>query len=159
MSYYVRVFSAAEDYPSLQAICDELLDAGFEFATSPGKHEPEFGEVDWKNIIFQYSEEHKTIELDRNTPEHKDGMFKEEQKEFLDALKSLPYSKNQKKAVDIMKNLQQIYAFEVDEDITEAGWDFLECMLDFLCDATDGYVQVDGEGIYDKDGKIMIEME
>ncbi len=159
MSFYVRVFSQAEDFPSLQAICDELADAGFEFATSPGKHEPEFGEQDWRSLLLQYSEEQKPIELDRNTPAHEDGMFKEEQKEFLDELKDLPYSKNQKKAVELIKNLQQIYAFEVDEDITEAGWDFLECLLDFLCDATDGYVQVDEEGIYDKDGSILVEIE
>jgi hypothetical protein len=159
MSFYVRVFSLAEDYPSLSALCDELVEEEFEFATSPGKTEPEFEEEDWKAIILQYDENSKPIELERNAPQQNNDMFKVEQKEFLDALKELPYSKNQKKAVEIIKSLKQIYAFEVDEDITEAGWDFLECILDFLCDATDGYVQVDEEGIYDKSGNLMIEME
>ncbi len=159
MSFYVRVFSLAEDFPSLYALCDELVQAEFEFATSPGKNEPEFEEEKWKSIIFQYDENSKPMELERNTLEQNNDIFKVEQKEFLDALKELPYSKGQKKATEIIKNIKQIYAFEVDEDVTEDGWDFLECILDFLCDATDGYVQVDEEGIYDKEGNLMVEME
>lgn len=159
MSFYVRVFSQVEDFPSLYAMCDELLEEGFEFATSPGKDEPEFKEENWRNIVLQYDENAKPIELERDTREQADRVFKEEQNEFLDALKKLPYSKGQKKAIEVIKNAIQIYAFEVDEDITEEGWDFLECLLDFLCDATDGYVQVDEEGIYDKDGELMVEME
>lgn len=159
MSFYVRVFSMAEDYPSLYAICDELKDSGFEFATSPGKDEPGFAENDWRNVLFQYDENFKPIELDRDTIEHEDSVFKEELNEFLEAVKKLPYGKGQKKALEILKSTLQIYAFEVDEDISEEGWEFLECMLDFLCDATDGYVQVDEEGIYDRDGELLIEME
>lgn len=159
MSFYVRVFSMAEDFPSLYAICDELLEEGFEFATSPGKDEPEFKENDWRSLVLQYDENCKSIELDRDTKEQGESIFKEEQDEFLEAIKKLPYSKGQKKALELLKNAVQIYAFEVDEDITEEGWDFLECILDFICDATDGYVQVDEEGIYDKDGELLIEME
>jgi hypothetical protein len=158
MSYYVRVFSLVEDYPSLFAICEELSESGFSFATSPGKGEPEFDEIDWSTMLFQYDENQKPIELERNTRFQEDNLFAEEQEEFLEQLKSLPVSKGQKKAFEIVKDMVQIYAFEVDEDITEAGWDFLECMLDFICDATDGYVQVDEEGIYDKDGKLLVEI-
>ena len=158
MSFYVRVFSMAEDFPSLYAICDELLEEDFEFATYPGKDEPEFKESDWRSVVLQYDENFKPIELDRSTKEQGDNVFKEEQDEFLEAIKKLPYSKGQKKALEILKNAVQIYAFEVEEDITEEGWDFLGCMLDFICDATDGYVQVDEEGIYDKDGELLIEM-
>jgi hypothetical protein len=158
MSFYVRVFSLAEDYPSLYAICDELLEEDFEFATSPGKDEPEFREDNWRNLILQYDEDFNTIELDRNIKEDDDIIFKEEQEEFLEAVRKLPYSKGQKKALEILRNAVQIYAFEVDEDITEEGWDFLECILDFICDATDGYVQVDEEGIYDKDGELLLEI-
>ncbi|MGE5677257.1 MAG: hypothetical protein ACM3ZR_04285 [Pseudomonadota bacterium] len=159
MSFYVRVFSQVEDFPSLYTLCDELLEEGFEFATSPGKDEPDFREENWKNLILQYSEEFKSIELERNIKEEGDIVFKEEQEEFLEAIKKLPYSKGQKKALEIVKSAVQIYAFEVDEDITEEGWDFLECMLDLISDATDGYVQVDEEGIYDKDGELLLEME
>ncbi len=159
MSFYVRIFSLAEDYPSLYALCDELVEAGYEFATSPGKDEPEFNNAEWTHFVIQYGEDTKPIELERNTKDQPGGLFQEEQTEFLEALKKLPYSKGQKKALEIVKNMVQVYAFEVDEDMTEAGWSFLECMLDFLCDATDGYVQVDEEGFYDKEGNLMVEME
>ena len=158
MSFYVRVFSLAEDFPSLYAICDELLEEGFEFATSPGKDEPEFKEDNWRNLILQYDQNFKSIELDRDIKENENIVFKEEQEEFLESIRKLPYSKGQKKALETIKNAVQIYAFEVEEDITEEGWDFLECILDFICDATDGYVQVDEEGIYDKDGELMLEI-
>jgi hypothetical protein len=159
MSLYVRIFSQAEDYPSLNALCDELLEEGYEFATSPGKEEPEFKEQDWKSMVFQYDENNKPIFLERNTINEEDSLFKEEQKEFIDEVKGLPYSKGQKKAIEVLKNTVQIYAFELDEDMTEEGWEFLECMLDFLCDATDGYVQVDEEGIYGQDGNLLVEIE
>ncbi len=158
MSFYARVFSQAEDFPSLYAICDELLEEGFEFATSPGKDEPEFKESNWRNMLFQYDENAKPIELDRDTKEQGDGIFEEEQEEFQESIKKLPYSKGQKKALEILKNAVQIYAFEVEENISEEGWEFLEYLLDFICDATDGYVQVDDEGIYDKDGELLVEM-
>jgi hypothetical protein len=159
MSYYVRVFSLAPDFPSLYAICEELKDSDFNFATSPGKDEPEFGERDWRNVLLQYDENSKPIELDRDTQELEDSIFKEEQEEFIESIKMLPFSKGQKKALEILKNTVQIYAFEVDEDITTEGWDFLECLLDFICDATDGYVQVDEEGLYDNDGELLVEMD
>lgn len=159
MSFYVRVFSMAEDYPSLFALCDELAEAGYEFATAPGKDEPAFNAGSWKQLAVQYDENAKTIELERNTKDQPGDLFKAEQDEFLEALKKLPYSRGQKKAVEVVKDMVQIYAFEVDEDMTEGGWEFLEVMLDFLCDATDGYVQVDEEGIYDKDGNLMVELE
>ncbi|MDF2519853.1 MAG: hypothetical protein K0R84_481 [Clostridia bacterium] len=158
MSFYVRVFSLAEDFPSLRALCDELLEEGYEFATSPGKDEAAFNEADWKEIVFQYNEDNKPIVLERNTINQEDSLFKDEQKEFLDEIKEMPYSKGQKKAVEILKNIVQIYAFELDEDFTEEGWEYLECILDFLCDATDGYVQVDEEGIYDQEGNLMLEL-
>lgn len=158
MSFYVRIFSQAEDYPSLNALCDELLEEGYEFSTSPGKDEPDFKLQDWHSIVLQYNENNKPIFLERNTIDDEDTLFKEEQKEFLDEVKEMPYSKGQKKAVEILKNTVQIYAFELDEDISEEGWEFLECMLDFLCDATDGYVQVDEEGLYDQEGKLLIEI-
>ena len=159
MSFYVRVFSQAEDYPSLFALCDELVEAGYEFATSPGKNEPEFLKQDWKTVVFQYNQECQPLELERNVRGEPDNILEKEQEEFLEEINKLPYSKNQKKAAELVKNAVQIYAFEVDEDITEEGWAFLETILDFICDATDGYVQVDEEGIYDKDGELLIEME
>ena len=159
MSFYVRVFSQAEDYPSLNALCDELLENDYKFSTSPGKEEPDFAEQDWKSIVFQYNENNKPIYLDRNTTKDEDSLFKEEKKEFLDEVKGLPYSKGQKKAIEVLKNTVQVYAFELDEDMSDEGWEFLECILDFLCDATDGYVQVDEEGIYDQDGNILVEIE
>lgn len=159
MSFYVRVFSQAEDYPSLHALCDELLEEGYEFSTAPGKEEPEFKVQNWKNIVLQYNENNKPVFLERNAIDDQDDLFKEEQKEFLEEVKKLPYSKGQKKAVEVLKNAVQVYAFELDEDITEEGWEFLECMLDFLCDATDGYVQVDEEGIYDQEGNLLVEIE
>ena len=130
MSFYVRVFSQVEDFPSLYVICDELLEEGFEFATSPGKDEPEFKESNWRNMVFQYDESSKSIELDRDTKGQGDSVFEEEQEEFLESVKKLPYSKGQKKALEIVKDGMQIYAFEVDE-----------------------------EGIYDKDGELLVEME
>lgn len=158
MSFYTRVFSMEEDYPSRFAICEELLEAGFEFSTFPGKFDEDFDEKDWKHLMLQYDENHEPIRLERNI-KGRDSIFEEEQQEFLEVLKELPYSKEQKKATEIIKDMVQIYAIDVDDDITEGGWDFLDCLMDFLCDATDGYVQIDDEGIYDKEGELLVEME
>ncbi len=158
MSFYTRVFSMAEDYPSRFAICEELLDAEFEFSTFPGKYDEDFDEKDWKYLMLQYDENQEPIRLERNV-KARDSIFEEEQQEFLEVLQELPYSKEQKKATEIIDDMVQIYAMDVDDDINEAGWDFLDCLMDFLCDATDGYVQIDDEGIYDKEGELLVEME
>lgn len=158
MSFYARVFSMAEDYPSRYAICDELLEAGFEFSTYPGKTDDDFDEENWKYLMLEYDPNHEPIRLERNI-KGVDSIFEDEQEEFLEVLKELPYSKEQKKAMEIVKKMVQIYALDIDEDITEEGWDFLETLLDFIADATDGYVQIDEEGIYDKEGELLVEME
>ncbi len=158
MSFYVRVFSQEEDYPSRFAICEELLEAGFEFSTFPGKYDEDFDEKDWKHLMLEYDSNNEPIRLERNI-EERDSIFEDERQEFIEVLKEIPKSKEQQKALDIIENTVQIYAFDVDEDITEEGWDFLNSILDFLCDATDGYVQIDDEGIYDKEGKVLVEME
>lgn len=158
MSFYTRVFSMAEDYPSRFAICEELLEAEFEFSTFPGKYDEDFDEKDWKYLMLQYDENQEPIRLERNV-KARDSIFEEEQQEFLEVLQELPYSKEQKKATEIIDDMIQIYAMDVDDDINEAGWDFLDCLMDFLCDATDGYVQIDDEGIYDKEGELLVEME
>ncbi|MDD2491815.1 MAG: hypothetical protein WCY24_08515 [Lutispora sp.] len=158
MGFYARVFSMVEDYPSRFAICEELLEAGFEFSTFPGKFDTDFDEKDWKHLMLEYDANHEPIRLERNI-KGADSIFGEEQLEFLEVLQDIPYSKEQKKAVDIVNNMVQIYALDVDEDITEEGWDFLEALLDLLSDATDGYVQIDDEGIYDKEGELLVEME
>ncbi len=158
MGFYARVFAMEEDYPSRYAICEELLEAGFEFSTFPGKYDSDFDEKDWKHLMLQYDENNEPIRLERNIKE-RDSILEEEQEEFLEALEELPDSKEKKKAVDIIKGITQIYAFDIEEDITEKGWEFLNHLFDFLCDATDGYVQIDDEGIYDKEGKILVEME
>ena len=158
MSFYARVFSMAEDYPSRFAVCEELLEAGFEFSTFPGKFDEDFDEKDWKHLMLENDENNEPIRLERNI-KGGDSIFEEEQQEFLEVLKELPYSKEQEKATEIIKDMVQIYAMDVDDDITQGGWDFLDCLMDFLCDATDGYVQIDDEGIYDKEGELLAEME
>lgn len=147
-----------EDYPSRFAICEELLEAGFEFSTFPGKYDEDFDEKDWKHLMLEYDSNHEPIRLERNIKE-RDSIFEDEKKEFLEVLQELPYSKEQEKALEIIKGIVQIYAFDVGDDITEEGWEFLDCIIDFLSDATDGYVQIDYEGIYDKEGRILVEME
>jgi len=159
MTFFARVFSMVEDVPSRYSICDELLEAGYEFATAPGKEEEEFRESDWTYMDFQHDKDLPLIHLVRNTVELDGELFNDEIKEFQEAIEELPYTKNTKKVKGIFSNAKQIYAFQLEEEMGELGWEFLEVILDYLCDSTDGYVQIDGEGIYDKEGKIMLEFE
>lgn len=159
MSYFVRVFSQSDDYVSLSSLCDTLLEEEFEFATDPGKDTDAFRESSWDFVALQYDIEQPHIELEYNKKTDNGDMFRIEQEEFLSVIKDLPYSKGQKKAKEIVKNAVQIFAFDCDDAMGEDGWEFLECLLEHLCDATDGYVQVDQEGIYDKNGELLIEME
>ncbi len=159
MTFFARVFSMAEDIPSRNSICDELLEEGFEFSTAPGKTEGEFGEQNWSHMSFQYSESGPLIELERNTPELDGALFTDEKKEFLNIVDGLPYGKNTKRIKELFSSMKQIYAFRLDDSMDDDGWQFLETVLDYLCDSTDGYVQIDGEGIYDKDGRLMLEFD
>ena len=157
MTFFARVFSLVEDIPSRSAICDELLDAGHVFATSPGKDEDGFKDYDWTSMDFQYDENLPLIHLERNTEEMDGELFRDEIKEFIEAVDALPYEKNTKKVKSIFSGIKQIYAFKLEEEMDEKGWELVEDILDFIKDSTDGYVQIDGEGIYDKEGKMMLE--
>lgn len=159
MPFFVRVFSMAEDIPSRNSICDELLEEDYEFMTSPGKEEPEFREMNWTSMSFQYREGGPVLELERNTPELDGALFSDEKKEFQDIIEGLPYGKHTKRVKGILDGLKQIYAFRIEEEMDEEGWQFLETILDYICDGTDGYVQIDGEGIYDREGRLMLEFD
>lgn len=159
MTFFARVFSMVEDIPSRNSICDELLDAGYDFATAPGKEEAEFKESEWTHMDFQYDKELPLIHLERNTAELDGALFTDEIKEFQETIDGLTYGKNTKKVKEIFAGTKQIYAFQLEEEMDENGWSFLEDILDYICDSTDGYVQIDGEGIYGKDGKMLLEFE
>lgn len=159
MTFFARVFSMVEDVPSRFSICDELLEAGYTFSTAPGKEDGDFKDPEWTKMDFQYDEKLPLIHLERNTEALDGDFFKEELKEFQEAVEEAPYGKNTKKVKNLLAEVKQIYAFQLEEEMDEHGWDFLEDILDYLCDSTDGYVQIDGEGIYDKEGKLMLEFE
>ena len=158
MSFYIRVFSSEEDYPSRFAINEELSEAGFEFSTFPGKYDTDFDEKDWKYFTLEYSEGYEPLRLERNI-KGKDAIFEEEQQEFLEILRELPRSKGRDKAINAVETMIQLYAIDIDDDINDEGREFLNCLVEFLSDATEGYVQIDGEGIYAVDGRMIIEME
>lgn len=159
MSFFARVFSLIEDVPSRSSICEDLLEAGYEFATAPGKEDADFKDADWTFMDFQYQEGTPLIQLERNTREIDGELFEDEIKEFMETIAELPYGKNTKKVTNVFTEAKQIFAFKLEEEMNEDGWGFLEDLMDFLCDSTDGYVQIDGEGMYDKDGRLMLEFE
>ncbi len=159
MTFFARVFSLAEDIPSRNAICEVLVEEGYDFSTAPGRTDEDFNEAEWHDFQFSYAEGMPLIMVERNTKTVNGELFKEEIDEFKETIDDAPYTKNTKKVKKIFEDVKQIYAFKLEEEMDEAGWDFIEEILDFICDATDGYVQIDGEGIFDKNGDIMLEFE
>ena len=157
MSYFVRVFSQEEDYPSLYAICEELEDADYVFSTMPDKNSQDFNKDDWQNLTMKFDTKSSFV-INRMTVENHINDILEEKRKYFDILRDLPGNKNSKKVEKMLNNTKQIYKIEVIGDISETGLDMLDFLLEFISDATDGYVQIDGQGIYEVDGKLLLEV-
>lgn len=159
MGYYLRVLSLNESAPTLEEICDFLLNNKIKFSINYGKNSQELNNRKWKQILFQYNPKKNPIILDRDViPEQKD-IVKDEINEFLDEINELGFSLSKTKITKMLQKTKQIFALQIPTtDITGDrwyGWKLTDAIVNFLVEKTNGFVQADGEGFYLKNKLVL----
>ncbi|MGZ4164789.1 MAG: hypothetical protein ACXVDB_08990 [Tumebacillaceae bacterium] len=159
MAHFLRVFTSTTDTPTLPVLANKLDMEGFDFNTFPKKDDPRFLENDWRTLHISYDERAASVILDRSLKGEEDKLFEEEIEEFQQSLAALEDSSGKQTVAALLANTQQVFACLIPDDITEHGWELVETLLEIVLDHTGGTLQVDGEGWYDKEGELILEME
>lgn len=159
MAHFMRVFTSIKEIPTLPALAQKLEQEDFEIETFPKKDDPRYTETDWRTFHVSYEERFASVMVDRSVKGEEDKLFEEEIEEFSSDLHKLPDSTGKQAVQEVLGNTSQIVACYIPDDITEHGWELVETLLETLLDTTNGTLQVDGEGWYDKEGELLLEME
>lgn len=158
MAHFMRVFTNSTAAPTIEAVCKQLEQDGFVFDTFPKSDDPRYTVENWRTLHLAYDKNVASIMLDRSVRGDEGDVFGEEIEEFQDVLKDVEGAG--KGAVsEILQNASQIFACYLPDDLTEEGWELVESMLEKLLDATEGSLQVDGEGFFDKEGELLLAID
>ncbi|ASS76439.1 hypothetical protein CIG75_16725 [Tumebacillus algifaecis] len=158
MAHFLRVMTKQQTAPALAELTEVLKRAGFEFETFPDHEEERFADPNWQTLHIAYDANKMSLILDRSKAGDETGELAEEIAEFQENLQALE-GQGKAEVAAILSSTEQIFACLIPNDITERGWEVAEKLLEQLLDATDGHLQVDGEGFYDKEGELLFEME
>lgn len=158
MAHFLRVMTKQQTAPGLAELTNSLAQEGFTFETFPDKEEERFADPNWQTLHIAYDPNKMSLMLDRSQAGDEKGELAEEIAEFQENLQALEGA-GKAAVAEILSGTEQIFALLIPDDITEQGWELAEKLLEHLLDATDGHLQVDGEGFYDKEGELLFEME
>jgi hypothetical protein len=156
MAHFLRVMTENQEAPSLPKLTKLLEDGGFEIVTFPSADDERFADPNWRTFHLAYDRHKLSLILDRSVKG--DAELDEEIAEFFENLKQVE-GEGKSTVEAILSGTRQILALLIPDDITEQGWEVAEFLLEQLLEATDGHLQVDGEGFYDKEGELLFEME
>lgn len=160
MAHFMRVLTKTTNSPTLAVLCESLEQAGFAFTTFPDKEDERFAAADWKSLHLAYDERSHSVMLDRSVRGQEERELEEDLEEFAEQLKALEAEEVKKKQVEeLLAETNQIFACYIPDDMLEQGWEMVEKLMETLLEMTDGVLQVDGEGFFDKEGDMMLEME
>ncbi|HEU4964741.1 MAG TPA: hypothetical protein VFV52_12925 [Bacilli bacterium] len=160
MAHFMRVLTKTTQAPTLPVLVETLEQAGFAFTTFPDPDDERYTAPDWSKLHLAYDERSHSLMLDRSLRGQAEGELEEDVEEFLEQLQAVQTDDAVKKQItDLLNESQQIFACYIPDDILEDGWNLVEALMEQLLDATGGTLQVDGEGFFDAEGELLLEME
>jgi hypothetical protein len=159
LPHFMRVFTASTAAPTIPVLHQQLEQEEFTFDTFPKTDDPRYGAENWRTLHLAYDKNVASVMLDRSVRGDEGDVFGEEIEEFQEALKSVPESAEKTAVQQILQNASQVFACYIPDDMTEEGWELVESLLEKLLDSTEGSLQVDGEGFFDKEGELILSME
>lgn len=158
MAHFLRVMTKTSEAPALVELTKNLKAAGYDFQTFPDQEDERFSDPNWRQYHLAYDAHKMSLMIDRSVKGDEGGELSEEIAEFQADLAGLAGAG--KEAIEaLLAETEQIVACMIPDDITEQGWELVESLLETLLEATDGHLQVDGEGFYDKEGELIFSME
>ena len=156
MAYYFRAFCTAEQAPSLAEVLGWVRERGVTLQASPAELE-QWGRAP---VPLKYAQDATPFyaELNRNTGA--DSLCAQEASEFAEMVGEV--KKAPRTRARILQHLQDtkyIVACRIDDPagFSDAGWHAIDVLLAYFIVHSNGMIQADGQGFYEK-GEIALEL-
>ena len=159
VAHFMRVFTNKTKAPNISELRHQLEQDGFVFETFPDTDDPRYTAEDWRTLHLAHDRNVASIILYRSVRGDEGDVFNDEIEEFQEALNSVADAPEKQAVQQILQNASQIFACYIPDDLNETGWELVESLLEKLLEATDGSLQVDGEGFFDKEGELLLAVE
>ncbi|MHC4663512.1 MAG: hypothetical protein ACYS8W_17775 [Planctomycetota bacterium] len=146
MTYCQRIFSRGKDVPTLAELRESFEENEIEAEMTRDDGPVDATAKDWTGVDLTYQTDRKPVRIERVFVKEN---VEREARSFLDLFGAFPDSPEKKDVINQLEASEQVYVFTVPtEDIIEAGWRIMSTAQQFFVEATDGILQVDGEGFF-----------
>lgn len=153
MSYSIRILAPVESAPAASEIRAALRHEGFDVSLEPSPSDADWGEI-------RLSTQGQTILLARGLRAGEDNPVDDEIDVFLDLLLEQEDTPGVQQVEDMLRRARQEFYLEIpDEFPWGAGRNVVDALVEFVADRTEGLIQADGEGFYDRMGNLLVAME
>ena len=150
----MRVFARSPRVPSPQAVADTLRSGRFEVRVESGVYSA--GYEGWSRLHLFYAEGRLPLALGRQSLQG-DAPLPGHLRVLMDATASAPDSRGKRRVLEFLAQAGQVFELSLPPDFEQrAGRRLLSAeLIDYLQKETDGLIQVDGEGYYDRNRIIL----
>lgn len=146
MTYCQRVFSRGKTVPPLVELRETFVENDIEAEVTHDDGPVDMAATDWTVIDLTYHTDRRPVRIERVFSSEN---VERESKSFLAMIDDMPDTPEKKDVINQLGAAVQVYVFTVPtEDIAEAGWRMMSTAQQFFVEATDGILQVDGEGFF-----------
>lgn len=150
----MRVFTRSPRVPSPQAIADYLRGRRFEARVESGVYSR--GYEGWRRLHLFYAEGRSPLVLERQ-PLHGDAPLPDRLRALMDATATAPDSRDKRRILEFLAQASQVFELSLPLDFDRgAGRRLISSeLLNYLQKESDGLIQVDGEGYFDRNRVIL----
>ena len=151
--YILRVFARSPGAPTPQAIAEHLR-RRFEVRVETGVFSLSY--ADWKHLHLFYAEGRAPLRLERQSL-HGDAPLPNSLRALMDATAAAKDSRGKRRVLDFLAQASQVFELGVPPDFDwHAGRHLVSTeLLNYLQKETDGLIQADGEGYYERNRLIL----
>ena len=152
--YLLRVFARRSGAPTPQEIVDHLRARRFDVRVEPGLHS--MTSDAWKRLHLFYASDREPLELDRQSL-HGDAPLPDRLRRLMDATADAKDSRGKRRVIEFLAQVSQVFELVLPPDYDwHAGRHLVSTeLLNFLQAKTDGLIQADSEGYYERNRLIL----
>jgi hypothetical protein len=155
LNYYIRILSATEEAPTPADMGAAVVRAGCAPAGIRGA-DPK--DADWRQIDIEYCGDRCPLRIERTIASEPGNL--PEVARFKAAIGKPGRSKAKKQVLEFLDSARQVITLGVPDHVIDGDdWAMVHALLYFLQPRVNGFIQADGEGIYNGDGKLLVTLE
>lgn len=152
--YIMRVFARSPDAPSPQDIVDHLRRKRFEARVESGIYSLSYS--GWSRLHVFYDDDRSPLDLERQSL-HGDAPLPDRLRALMDATADAKDSRGKRRVLDFLAQASQVFELIIPPDFDwHASRHLISTeLLNYLQKQTDGLIQADEEGYYQRNRLIL----